>query len=122
MGWVIRRDDLATSPGEETFRLGKSGNGYSQLRRWVSQAEGDGAVRIKVGVYVPGQEAATKEVEQVWDPERMWWRSFRRTLDGHLDLEAFLVEDEQAPSETRTGEKPDGDQPGRNAPRAKQAD
>jgi hypothetical protein len=63
----------------------------TEFRRTVTRIEdGQG---IKVVVFSRGsfEDTPTYEIEQVWDPQLGWWRSFKRTRQGHIDLEATLV-------------------------------
>jgi len=76
------------------------------LRRVVSAPQADGTLRINVGLWVPRRDSdmewlppkdALCEVEQVWYPGELWWRSFRRYEHGHLDLEATRVSEGAQP-------------------------
>jgi hypothetical protein len=71
------------------------------LKRAMSAPQPDGTLSVRVGLWVPRQDARTMEyleakdamceVEQVWHPGELWWRSFRRYDHGHLNLEAIRV-------------------------------
>ncbi|MGB2985449.1 MAG: hypothetical protein WBE26_06155 [Phycisphaerae bacterium] len=65
----------------------------SEFRRTVTPVEVGNGMKVIVSTRGSFQQKPTYEVEQVWDREMGWWRSFTRRRDGHLDLEATLLKE-----------------------------
>ena len=103
LDWVVLRSDLANAAARDEFFHfpGLKSIAMFGLRRVISAPEKNGALRITVGLWVPRKNQADAiyepakdamcEVEQVWYPGELWWRSFRRLSHGHLELEATRV-------------------------------
>ncbi|MGB2986774.1 MAG: hypothetical protein WBE26_12945 [Phycisphaerae bacterium] len=93
--WIVERDDFEQKGGrEESLECGVPfGGKLSKLKRTVSQPKSDGTVQVKVGAWWPYHEHATEEAQQTWDASQMWWVSFTRWIQGHIDLEAILVKE-----------------------------
>ncbi len=98
LDWVVLRSDLTgAAPREEFFHLlGLKSVATFGLRRTISAPHEDGALRIRVELWVPRRdprepESALCTVEQVWHPGELWWRSFRRWTHGRLELEATRI-------------------------------
>ncbi|MGB2986775.1 MAG: hypothetical protein WBE26_12950 [Phycisphaerae bacterium] len=93
--WVIERGDLG-QPGarEESLELGPVWKGErSKFKRSIGEPGMDGTIQIRVSLWQALSERTTDDVQQVWDPAQMWWVSFTRWIDGHIDLEATLVKE-----------------------------
>ena len=105
LDWVALRSDMASKTAREEFFHfpGLRSVDMFGLRRVISAPEKDGTVRITVGLWVPTQDPqdmtyesakdAMCEVEQVWKPGELWWRSFRRLSHGQIELEATRISD-----------------------------
>ncbi len=102
LDWVALRSDLSgTAAREEFFHFpGLKSVAMFGLQRAISAPQADGTLKVKVGLWVPRRDPhmqwlapndAMCEVEQVWHPGELWWRSFRRYEHGHLNLEATRV-------------------------------
>ena len=103
LDWVALRSDLAKADArDEVFHFpGLKSVEMFGLKRAVSAPQADGTRRITVGLWVPRQNQgdmtyepakdAMCEVEQIWQPGELWWRSFKRWSHGHLELEATRV-------------------------------
>ncbi len=103
LDWVVQRSDLGSRVAREEFLHfpGLRSVTTFGFRRAVSAPRDDGTLRITVGLWVPRQDSsdmtyepaqdAMCEVEQVWHPNELWWRSFRRSSHGHVEVEATRV-------------------------------
>lgn len=111
--WAIKRADIDTS-GVECFlarrpqNVGAKGHWErvrptdlhqenpqtyrGEFRRKVTHAEDGQAIKVVVFQRDAFQDTPTDEVQQVWDPTVGWWRSFKRYRQGHIELEATLVD------------------------------
>ena len=97
--WVIdAADEGKRAAAVEDVALDERRPTGWQVHRTVTP-QADGTTRVKasrLGSREPDARTDV-EVEVEWDPAIGWWRSFRRTLEGHIDIEATLI----------TGKSPD---------------
>lgn len=92
--WIVSGSDVALRPTREEDRslLNKEGDSFiRKLRPAMAEGGRDPAVEIETATSWCGREPRARIV-QTWVPGEGWWRSFTRYLDGHIDLEATLVE------------------------------
>lgn len=107
LDWVVLRSDLGRATAHEEFLHfpGLKSVPMFGLKRVISAPKEDGTLKVNVGLWVPTQDAsdmtyhsakdAMCEVEQIWHPGELWWRSFRRCEHGHLDLEATRISESE---------------------------
>jgi len=92
--WIVSATDLAAIPNGAQDRgvLNRSGASVAKkLRETVTETGGDQALEVEATA-AWHDSTASKRVVQTWVPGEGWWRSFARYKQGHLDLEATLVE------------------------------
>jgi hypothetical protein len=101
LDWIVQPLDLASTAAHEELLHMPGRSNAPFVRRTISAPEPDGTLRITVGVWVPtllAQDGIWQppqdtlfEIQQVWHPGELWWRSFRRLNHGQLELEATRV-------------------------------
>jgi len=99
--WVVNAADVAAIPTREDDRsfINKAGHSFiKKLRPTVTAEEKDQCVEIEAAMAWLEAEPSRKVV-QIWVPGENWWRSFTRYIDGHIDLEATLVERKETKKE-----------------------
>jgi hypothetical protein len=93
--WIIDVDDVAHIPAaerEHRTKCEQSGNSLVKILRPI-EAVGDKirALQVEAAVFYPFVEEARVRILQTWVPGEGWWRSYKRYIQGHIDLEAELV-------------------------------
>ncbi len=94
--WTINATDLSLPPTSEVDRsvIDKAAGSFvKKLRRTAIGGERQQAVEVEAATSWLDAEPRRKVV-QVWVPGEGWWRSFSRYIQGHIDLEATLVDRE----------------------------
>lgn len=102
--WIVSVADLARIPPREEERtiaietkssLGPTGQFLrllKNLRPSITSGNQVPAVEVEAALFYPFIDEAQFRVVQTWVPGEGWWRSFKRYTQGHIDLEAELVE------------------------------
>jgi len=92
--WIVSLADLARVPTREDDRsvIDKAGDSFIKVLR-ANVTAGDKRQAVEVETATSWLDAEpTRKVVQTWVPGEGWWRSFTRYIQGHLDLEATLVD------------------------------
>lgn len=94
--WVVEAADLShipTAEQEHKINSEKSGLALVKILR-PTETDGDKlrALQVEGALFYPFIEVAQVRVVQVWVPGEGWWRSYKSYVQGHIDLEATLVE------------------------------
>ena len=94
--WTVSVADFAEIPATERERrinFEKSRHSLIKiLRPAVTDNDRLRALQVEAALFYPFIEEAQVRIVQVWVPGESWWRSFTRYIQGHIDLEATLVD------------------------------
>ena len=93
--WIISVSDLVSIPGEVKEQRRVSTDQKYQVVKSLrpGAATSTSQSTLEVEAVDSSLEGAVRvRILQTWVPGEGWWRSFTRYVNGHLDLEATLVE------------------------------
>jgi len=94
--WIVSASDVSVPAAREEDRsvINREGDSFIKKRRpSLTADQKQQAIEIEASTAWLDAEPRTRVV-QTWVPGEGWWRSYTRYIQGHIDLEATLVEDD----------------------------